>query len=207
MTAEAGTPPPLLGGGTQDGKRILPGPEDPLSTKGKNYISKYFAPGLVNGFLLILFFASVVAIIVAGVMYILSSGDQELTKKAKDVIFWAIVGALIAAMAYAMVRFVVNIDLTKHPSHDTRSNVVNTGNKIRILQDGEIVIHRKYDKIPCGQPMYVSKKGKITWRKQHGRFEKLVTPKWLKEMAEHIGWASSKQDKDGSLKVRIKIND
>ena len=97
--------------------------------------------------------------------------------------------------------FVVNIDLTKHPSHDTRSNVVNTGNKIRILQDGEIVIHRKYDKIPCGQPMYVSKKGKITWRKQHGRFEKLVTP------AEHIGWASSKQDKDGSLKVRIKIND
>ncbi len=110
LTAEAGTPPPLLGGGTQDGKRILPGPEDPLSTKGKNYISKYFAPGLVNGFLLILFFASVVAIIVAGVMYILSSGDQELTKKAKDVIFWAIVGALIAAMAYAMVRFVVNID-------------------------------------------------------------------------------------------------
>jgi hypothetical protein len=96
--------------------------------------------------------------------------------------------------------FVVNIDLTKHPSH-ARSNVVDVGNKMRILQDGEILMYREYDKIPCGQPMYVSKKGKITWRKQHGRFEKLVTP------AEHIGWASSKQDKDGSLKVRIKIND
>lgn len=39
--------------------------------------------------------------------------------------------------------------------------------------------------------MYVSKKGEITWRKQ----------------CEHIGWASSKQDKDGFLKVRIKINE
>jgi hypothetical protein len=86
--------------------------------------------------------------------------------------------------------YVVNIDLTKHPSH-ARSDVVNLGNKIRILQDGEIVIHRKYDKIPTGQPMYVSKKGKITWRKQ----------------CEHIGWASSNQDKDGFLKVRIKINE
>ena len=84
--------------------------------------------------------------------------------------------------------YVVRIDLTKHTP---RSNVLNVGNKIRILQDGEICIHRKYDKIPCGQPMYVSKKGKITWRKQY----------------EHIGWASSKQDKDGFLKVRIKIND
>lgn len=86
--------------------------------------------------------------------------------------------------------YVVNIDLTKHPSH-ARSDVVNLGNKIRILQDGEIVIHRKYDKIPTGQPMYVSKKGEITWRKQ----------------CEHIGLASSNQDKDGFLKVRVKINE
>jgi hypothetical protein len=82
---------------------------------------------------------------------------------------------------------VVHIDLTKHPHH-ARSNVVNLGNKIMILQDGEICIHRKYDKIPRKQPMYVSKKGEITWRKQY----------------EHIGWASCKQDKDGFLKVRIK---
>jgi len=86
--------------------------------------------------------------------------------------------------------YVVHIDLTRHPSH-ARSDVLNVGGKIRILRDGEILMYRKYDKIPCGQPMYVSKKGKITWRKQ---FEK-------------IGRASSKQDKDGLLKVRIKIND
>jgi hypothetical protein len=84
--------------------------------------------------------------------------------------------------------YVEHIDLTKH---QYRSNVFNVGSKIRILQDGEILINRKYDKIPCKQPMYVSKKGKITWRKQ----------------CEHIGWASSKQDKDGFLKVRIKINE
>lgn len=94
---------------------------------------------------------------------------------------------------------VATIDLTKTTHHHHAyscdfgryHNVVNTGNKIRILQDGEICIHRKYDKIPCGQPMYVSKKGKITWRKQ----------------CDLIGRASSKQDKDGFLKVRIKIND
>ena len=85
---------------------------------------------------------------------------------------------------------VANIDLSKY-SRYARSYAVHVGSKISILQDGEICIHRKYDKIPCGQPMYVSKKGKITWRKQ----------------CEHIGWASSKQDKDGFLKVRIKINE
>jgi len=87
---------------------------------------------------------------------------------------------------------VATIDLTKTTHHHhAYSNVVNTGNKIMILQDGEICIHRKYDKIPCGQPMYVSKKGKITWKKH----------------CDLIGRASSKQDKDGFLKVRIKIND
>lgn len=85
---------------------------------------------------------------------------------------------------------VATIDLTKY-HHHAYSNVVNTGHKIMILQDGEICIRRKYDKIPCGQPMYVSKKGKITWKKH----------------CDHIGRASSKQDKDGFLKVRIKIND
>jgi hypothetical protein len=82
--------------------------------------------------------------------------------------------------------YVVTIDVTKHPSHAS-SNVVHIGNKIRILQYGEICIHRKYDKIPCGQPMYVSKKGKITWKNHCGR----------------VGWTTSKQDKDGFLKVRI----
>jgi hypothetical protein len=81
--------------------------------------------------------------------------------------------------------------VTIYPHKIAYSNVVNTGNKIKILQDGEICIHRKYDKIPCGQPMYVSKKGKITWKKH----------------CDLIGRASSKQDKDGFLKVRIKIND
>ena len=81
--------------------------------------------------------------------------------------------------------------VTIYPHKIAYSNVVNTGNKIMILQDGEICIHRKYDKIPCGQPMYVSKKGKITWKKH----------------CDLIGRASSKQDKDGFLKVRIKIND
>jgi hypothetical protein len=88
--------------------------------------------------------------------------------------------------------YVVKIDLTIETMRTTNiNNVVIVGNKIRILEDGEILMYRKYDKIPYGQPMYISKKGKITWRKH----------------CEHIGWVSSRQDKDGFLKVRVEINE
>ncbi len=81
---------------------------------------------------------------------------------------------------------VVNIDLSKQmvPSYSVQS-----GSKISILTKGEIVIYKKYKKIPFGQPMYISKKGNITWR-NHG---------------DRIGTTSSNQDKDGFLKVSIKI--
>jgi len=112
--AYAGTPPPVLGGAsgndTEGYSRILPGPADAMSAEGRNYLSEYLAPGVINGFLMILFFLGVTAIVVAGLFYVLSSGDQEMTKKAKDIIFWAITGTIIAAMAYGMVRFVVNLD-------------------------------------------------------------------------------------------------
>ena len=110
---QAGTPPPVLGGVSgsgETGSRILPGPESAVGEEGRNYLSKYLVPGVINGFIMILFFSGVAAIIVAGLMYVLSSGDQELTGKARDVIFWAIVGTVIAAMAYAMVLFAVNLD-------------------------------------------------------------------------------------------------
>jgi hypothetical protein len=83
---------------------------------------------------------------------------------------------------------VYNIDLTKQsiPPFSVQS-----GCKISILTVGEIVIYKKYKKIPFGQPMYISKKGNITWR-NHG---------------ERIGTTSSRQDKDGFLKVKIKIKD
>jgi hypothetical protein len=97
---------------------------------------------------------------------------------------------LLGVLSHESTVYVATIDYSTTRNHRS-SNVVNTGNKIMILQDGEICIHRKYDKIPCGQPMHVSKKGKITWRNQ----------------CDLIGRASSKQDKDGFLKVRIKIND
>ena len=66
-----------------------------------------------------------------------------------------------------------------------------SGSKIIILYNGEIRTHLKYRKIPYGQPLYLSKKGKITWRK-HG---------------PQIGRAITNQDEDGFLKVRIEINE
>ena len=43
-------------------------------------------------------------------MFLISSGDDELKTKAKDTIFWGIVGVAIAVMSYAMVKFVVGLD-------------------------------------------------------------------------------------------------
>lgn len=77
---------------------------------------------------------------------------------------------------------VVVIDLTKIPQ-------VSTGMKINILWEGEIMTRLKPQRIPKGQPLYVSKKGKVTWRK-HGPC---------------IGEASSNQYEDGFIKIKVFI--
>ena len=47
---------------------------------------------------------------VAGVMLVTASGDQERTKKAKNIILWGIVGMTFAGGAYALVRGVLGLD-------------------------------------------------------------------------------------------------
>ena len=50
---------------------------------------------------------SVIIIIIAGLMYIFSTGDPNNTKRAKDAILYAIVGLVVAIFAQAIVSFVL----------------------------------------------------------------------------------------------------
>lgn len=51
---------------------------------------------------------AVVVIIIAGVMFMTAAGDPSKAKKAKDTILYAVVGLVIAILAYAIVNFVVS---------------------------------------------------------------------------------------------------
>lgn len=50
---------------------------------------------------------SVIMVIVGGLRYTLSGGDPKATADAKNTILYAIVGLVVAALAYAIVTFVI----------------------------------------------------------------------------------------------------
>jgi len=52
---------------------------------------------------------AVIMIIIAGIKYAASGGDQSATKSAKTTITSAIIGLIIAFVAYAIVKFVLSV--------------------------------------------------------------------------------------------------
>lgn len=67
---------------------------------------------LTNGLNLVYFLAgsiAVIMIIVAGVMYVTSSGDSGRVTKAKNMLTYAIVGIIIVIIAFAITNWVVGV--------------------------------------------------------------------------------------------------
>ena len=62
---------------------------------------------IVNMLLFLLGAIAVVMIVIGGMRYTTSNGDSSSTKAAKDTILYAVIGLIIAIMAYAIVNFVV----------------------------------------------------------------------------------------------------
>lgn len=50
---------------------------------------------------------SVLMIIVGGLRYVISGGDPKKTADAKNTIVYAVIGVVVAIMAYAIVKFIV----------------------------------------------------------------------------------------------------
>jgi glucose uptake protein GlcU len=63
---------------------------------------------IVNILLYILGAIAVVMIVIGGVRYTTSNGDSASTKSAKDTILYAVIGLIVAILAYAIVNFVVD---------------------------------------------------------------------------------------------------
>ena len=62
---------------------------------------------VVNILLFLLGAVAVVMIVIGGVRYTTANGDSSNIKAAKDTILYAVIGLIVASMAYAIVNFVV----------------------------------------------------------------------------------------------------
>ena len=62
---------------------------------------------IVNTLLYILGAVSVLVIVIAGIMYVVSGGDLNAVNKAKNALLYAVIGLIVAILAYAIVNFVI----------------------------------------------------------------------------------------------------
>lgn len=63
---------------------------------------------ITNTVLLIIGLVSVVMLLYGGLRYIISGGDSKKVTEAKNTVLYAIIGLIIAILAYAIVNFVLN---------------------------------------------------------------------------------------------------
>jgi len=94
--------PPVFHGG------LLPGPY--RAEDGVCYVSNRLMPAVTNTMLAYLLGVAVIMVMIGGVMYLVSSGTPEMIQKGRDIIAWAVIGAVIAILAYTLVKFVTRID-------------------------------------------------------------------------------------------------
>jgi quinol-cytochrome oxidoreductase complex cytochrome b subunit len=66
-----------------------------------------FRDSVINTLIFAVGIISTITIVVAGIRYVTSAGDPARIKGAKDAILYAVIGLVIAIMAYAIVNFVV----------------------------------------------------------------------------------------------------
>lgn len=63
---------------------------------------------ITNILLYMLGIIAVVAIIIGGMKYVLANGDASKIKSSKDIIMYAVIGLIVAIMAWGIVSFVVD---------------------------------------------------------------------------------------------------
>jgi hypothetical protein len=63
---------------------------------------------VINVLMFILGAISVIMIVIGGIRYATSNGDAGSTKSAKDTVLYAVIGLIVALMAYAIVNFVLD---------------------------------------------------------------------------------------------------
>lgn len=90
--------------GLQDGADSAQGKDQQAELFGDDGIFKT----ITNVLLFIIGAISVIMLIIGGIRYVVSGGDSGAVTSAKNTILYAIVGIVVAILAYALVNFVVD---------------------------------------------------------------------------------------------------
>jgi len=88
------------------GSGIACGSTDSASNKGLFDNGNLFQ-AISNTLIIVIGAVSVLMIIIGGLRYVLSAGDPKATAGAKDTILYAVIGVVVAIMAFAILHFVV----------------------------------------------------------------------------------------------------
>ena len=64
---------------------------------------------ITNIMLFIIGVLSVIMLIIGGLRYVISGGNKDAVTSAKNTILYAIVGLIVALLAYAAINFVINV--------------------------------------------------------------------------------------------------
>lgn len=81
---------------------------DSTVCKNKDDNAGKMVVNIVNMLLYVLGAVGVIVIIIGGFMYVTSAGDANRAKTAKDTIMYAVIGIIVALMAFAIVNWVAN---------------------------------------------------------------------------------------------------
>ena len=89
--------------GIREGSASAQGRDQPTELFGESGVFKT----VTNILLYIIGAVSVIMLIIGGIRYVVSGGDQSAVTSAKNTILYAIVGIVVAILAFAAVNFVV----------------------------------------------------------------------------------------------------
>ena len=64
---------------------------------------------VINTLLFVVGAGAVIVIIVAGIYYVISAGNADTVKKAKNALMYAVVGLVVSLLSYTIVNYVVDI--------------------------------------------------------------------------------------------------
>ena len=92
-----------VSGGVQEGVNAAKGDDQPVNLFGNAGIFNT----IVNVLLFIIGAVAVIMIVIGGLRYVLSGGDSNQVQSAKNTILYAVVGVIVALLAYAIINFVV----------------------------------------------------------------------------------------------------
>lgn len=87
--------------GINEGKDCAKSPQQQSGLKGSIEI-------VTNVLLFIIGAVAVIMIIIGGVKYVISNGDSAQVTSAKNTILYAVIGLIVALLAYAIVKFVLD---------------------------------------------------------------------------------------------------